>query len=264
MTYQQLTIEQIEQLNQISDPVARRRYGVLFQMPQDIQDTFVSEQTTDSVWNIAKVKYDLADRDVSKVARIIGLIFLGELPIKNFIAALQRDLNTDVKTAQDIAQDINMAIFQPVRESLMQVHGLASNTNTRIHTNDANINTDQNPKYEKGQTLKPESQRSDLENSNSQIPPFRPDRNRDYAGQVNTPVRPNVSGDAQRRREEILNKIRNHPPLKATEWRSQPPNQPRPAVLRLIPPKRNIIDLRVFEKKRHYNKRREYDGFFSA
>ena len=117
----------------------------------------------------------------------------------------------------------------------------------------ANINTDQNPKYEKGQTLKPESQRSDLENSNSQTPPFRPDRNRDYAGQVNTPVRPNVSGDAQRRREEILNKIRN-----------QPTNQARPAVLRLIPPKKNMIDLRVLEKKRHYNKRREYDGFFSA
>ena len=258
MAYQQLTIDQIEQLNQISDPVARRRYGILFQLPQDLQDTFESEHTTDNVWNIAKVKYDLADRDVSKVARIIGLIFLGELPIKNFIAALQRDLNTDVKTAQAIAQDINLAIFQPVRESLMQVHGLASDTNTRIHTN--NTNNIQNPKYEKGQTLKPESPRSDLENSN--ISPFG--RSAEGRQTPYSPVRPNVSGDAQRRREEILNKIRNHPPLKATEWRSQPPNQPRPAVLRLIPPKKNIVDLRVLEKKRHYNKRREYDGFFSA
>ena len=251
MAYQQLTIDQIEQLNQISDPVARRRYGILFQLPQDLQDTFESEHTTDNVWNIAKVKYDLADRDVSKVARIIGLIFLGELPIKNFIAALQRDLNTDVKTAQAIAQDINLAIFQPVRESLMQVHGLASDTNTRIHTN--NTNNIQNPKYEKGQTLKPESPRSDLKNSNQSYGATQ----QGFEGQANNqtyaPVRPNVSGDAQRRREEILNKIRN-----------QPTNQARPAVLRLIPPKKNIIDLRVLEKKRHYNKRREYDGFFSA
>ena len=270
----QLTPDQLERLSQISNPILRQRFGVFYQLPNDLQDSMFSEQVSGGIWKITKEKYQLSDKNVSAVARIIGLIFLGELPIKNFIVSLQRDLNVDVKTAQAIAQDINMAIFQPVRESLMQVHGLASDANTRIHANDANMNTDQNPKYEKGQTLKPESPRSDLENSNispfgrspvgGQTPPFRPDRNRDYAGQVNTPVRPNVSGDAQRRREEILNKIRNHPPLKATEWRSQPPNQPRPAVLRLIPPKRNIIDLRVFEKKRHYNKRREYDGFFSA
>jgi hypothetical protein len=260
MPNMQLTPDQLTKLSEISNPLVRQRFTVFYQLPQDMQDTFVSENTTNSVWNIAKEKYQLSDKNVSAVARIIGLIFLGELPIKNFIMALQRDLNVDVKTAQAIAQDINMAIFQPVRESLMQVHGLASDTNTRMHTDDAN----------------------------QEIHPLRPDSNRDFAGQARNdtnqeitnyktqnpnkyqtpnsqiskteprqipyaPVRPNVSGDAQRRREEILNKIRN-----------QPTNQARPAVLRLIPPKKNIVDLRVLAKKKHYNKRREYDGFFSA
>ncbi|MFY9493031.1 MAG: hypothetical protein WAP55_00890 [Minisyncoccia bacterium] len=145
MAYQQLTIDQIEQLNQISDPIARRRYAELFQLPQDLQDTFISEDTTHSVWSIAKEKYNLSIRNVGDVARIIGLIFLGELPIKNFIAELKNKLGVDVAAAQAIAQDINQAIFQPVRQSLMQVHGLDQYANQRMNTNDTNTTTNIRP-----------------------------------------------------------------------------------------------------------------------
>ncbi|MDP3800205.1 MAG: hypothetical protein Q8Q90_02160 [bacterium] len=222
MNNQQITLDQIEQLNQVSDPVARRRFSVLFQLPQDLQNSFESEQTSNSVWDIAKIKYDLADRDVSKVARIIGLIFLGELPIKNFIAELKNKLNIDITKAQAIAQDINQTIFQPVRVSLMQVHGITSeNTNTQ-NTNYKQYAVNQNQQY---QASPPQTQQR------SQTPPSR-----NY-GAAQQPVKltppayqPNYN-DAQKRRDEVLNKIRQQtPPAKPASFyfsRNIRPNNPK-------------------------------------
>ncbi len=242
MIGQSLTPEQLTKLSEISNPLVRQRFAVFYQLPQDLQESILAEKTAESIWNLIKNKYNLPKKSINATARIIGLIFLGELPIKNFIVALQNDLNVDVKMAQDIARDINMAIFQPVRESLMQVHGLASDTNTRMHANDTNI---QNPK-------------SEIQNTKQYINPNIPNNQKPVAEprhqvQYQQPIRPaqsqNDDYEARRRREEVLNKIKNQPPA-------------RPAMFRMIPNK-NVVNLRVLAKKKRY-KKNEYDGFFSA
>lgn len=223
MNNQQITLEQIEQLNQVSDPVARRRFSVLFQLPQDLQTSFESEQTSNSVWDIAKVKYDLADRDVSKVARIIGLIFLGELPIKNFIAELKNKLNIDIQKAQAIAQDINQTIFQPVRVSLMQVHGINENQQQPVAIQNK-YQAPPRPQQPANRDYRPAQQPAKL------IPPS---------------YQPNYS-DAQKIRDEVLNKIRQQPstakPASFYFSRNISPNKPK------------------FKKKKFDNK---YNSFFS-
>lgn len=250
MNNQQLTLEQIEQLNQVSDPVARRRFSVLFQLPQDLQTAFESEQTENSVWDIAKVKYDLADRDVSKVARIIGLIFLGELPIKNFIAELRNKLNIDTQKAQAIAQDINKTIFQPVRISLMQVHGI-SDANQRMDTNDTNKNTNIN----QSKSIQPTQYQT----------PSRP-----QPVKLTPPAYQPNYGDAQKRRDEVLSKIRQQqpPPLRSPSAKGYgvtqqgsagqaPPAKPASFYFsRTIRPNR----LKPAPKKKNINK---YNSFFS-
>lgn len=250
MMSQQLTLDQLEQLNQISDPAARRRYAALFQLPQDLQIAFESEATTNSVWSITKDKYHLADGDIGKVARVIGLIFLGELPIKNFIAELKNKLNVDVATAQAIAQDINQAIFQPVRESLMRMHGITSNANTQIHANDANKETT---------NYKPQI------TNKFQNPPLR----QGFEGQANDKnPQPQTNNDyeARQRRDEVLNKIRppQPPPLRppsANDYEkarqgSMGQVTARPAGYYHIP-RKNIVDLKKLKKKNRYN------GFFT-
>ncbi|MDP3764716.1 MAG: hypothetical protein Q8Q95_03805 [bacterium] len=228
MNSQQLTLDQIEQLNQVSDPVARRRFSVLFQLPQDLQTAFESEQTENSVWDIAKVKYDLVDSDVSKVSRIIGLIFLGELPIKNFIAELKNKLNVDIQKAQAIAQDINQAIFQPVRTSLMQVHGITSTEN-------------------------PKSSSFAKATKDKQIPLLRPPFARGY-GVAQQPVKltppayqPSYD-NAQKRRDEVLSKIRQQPP----------PAKPASFYF-----SRNIRPNNLKKSKMTKRVNNKYDGFFS-
>ena len=175
MVNQQLSLQQLEQLKQISDPVARRRYMVLFQLPQDLQTSFESDVTTNSVWNITKEKYGLADTGVSAVARIIGLIFLGELNIKNFIAALRDELKIDVQKAAAIAQDINAAIFQPVRESLMQVHNIPrmnADQNADLRGNN-NFNADNQPRETPNPQTDPNT-RIYPNDANRQVSSYRP------------------------------------------------------------------------------------------
>lgn len=213
---QQLTLNQIEQLNQITDPVARRRYSILFQLPQDLQTAFESEDTTNSVWNITKEKHKLSDGEVSKVARIIGLIFLGELPIKSFIAELKNALGVDIAKAQTIAQDINQAIFQPVRESLMAVHNISENT--------------------KSQTL-----------NTKQIP--NPNIQTNYRSPQPSQSQSDNAYEAQRRREEVLNKLRSN----------QGDNTPTARPASYAVKRKNVIDLRRVKKKNN-----RYDGFFTS
>ena len=177
-----LNPDQLTKLSEITNPLVRRRFTVFYQLPPDLQESMLAEGTAESIWNLIKDKYRLPQTSISATARIIGLIFLGEMPIKNFIAALKNELNVDVATAQAIAQDINQAIFQPVRNSLMAVHGLERDTNPpaggRMSANDANKNT----------------------NQSSTIP-----------------QQPNSNYEAQQRGEEMLRKIRppqnNNPPL---------------------------------------------------
>lgn len=228
MPNQQLTLDQIEQLNQISDPVARRRYSVFFQLPQDLQIAFESEDTTNSVWDITRGKYDLADGDISKVARIIGLIFLGELPIKSFIAEVKDKLKVNVAQAQAIAQDINQAIFQPVRNSLMTVHGIAAE-NSKIQETNSKQFTSTNI-----QNTKP-------------VNPYPPRSIQQPVKLVPPANEPNY--EAVRRRNEVLNKLKN------------PPGGPtaRPARYSFaIPPRRSVNN--GVKKKRNINR---YDGFFT-
>ena len=140
-----LSPDQLARLSEITSPLVRQRFAALYQLPIDLQESMFSEQISSSIWQITKDKYNLPDSNISVVARIIGLIFLGELPIKSFIIELKNALGTDTATAQAIAQDINQAIFQPVRQSLMQVHGLDQYANQRMNTNDTNTTTNIRP-----------------------------------------------------------------------------------------------------------------------
>ncbi len=239
----QLTPQLREEILAIRNPRVKMRWQRFFAIPENLQEAMFDPPVAEKIWDIISETHGLDDVDVTKVAKIIGLIFLGELPIQNFIGALQKELKIDVQTAQMIAQDINQAIFQPVRESLMAVHGLKNNTNTRIETNDTNQNTPNNN-----------------DNRMRQPPAIK---------QPYTPPQPQINAEAtQRQREELLNKLKNQQPQNRPYQppRPVPPpqksNSPtngtsaRPATWNI--PNKNVVDLRKIKNKNKYN------GFFSA
>ena len=222
---------------------------VLFQLPQDLQTSFESDVTTNSVWNITKEKYGLADTGVSAVARIIGLIFLGELNIKNFIAALRDELKIDVQKAAAIAQDINAAIFQPVRESLMQVHNIPrmnADQNADLRGNN-NFNADNQPRETPNPQTDPNT-RIYPNDANRQVSSYRPQAPpRLRSGQA--PLRQGYAGQAS-------SVPTGHLPQGD---KFQDPRSATPAVYNV--PRKNVVDLRNIKRKR-YNRKR-YEGFFS-
>lgn len=92
-------------------------------LPNDLRTSLFAEETAEQMMAI-KEKYSLSDESFSNLVRIVGRIMLGLLELKSFIKFLIDIAQIDNKKASTIAQDINKAIFQPVRESLMEVHGL--------------------------------------------------------------------------------------------------------------------------------------------
>ncbi len=213
----QLTPQLREEILSIQNPRIKMRWQRFFAIPENLQEAMFDPPVAEKIWDIISETHGLDDVDVTKVAKIIGLIFLGELPINNFILSLRNELKIDAQTAQMIAQDINQAIFQPVKESLMAVHGLKSNTNTRMETNDTNQRNNGN-RMSQPNVVRPPS----------------------------TPPQPQINAEAtQRQREELLNKLKN-------QSQSYNPPPARPATWQNIP-KKNVIDLRKMKSKNKYN-----------
>lgn len=220
----------------IKNPAMRLRWQKYYSIPEDLQNHMFEPTTAESIWDIINDKYQLGENNVSVVAKTIGLIFLGELPIKNFIAELKTKLNIDITKAQAIAQDINQTIFQPVRTSLMQVHGI-NDANQRMDTNDTNKNTNIN----QSKSIQPTRYQT----------PSRPQPPSAQGYGVAKPVKlippayqPNYN-DAQKRRDDVLNKIRQQPPTaKPASFyfsRTIRPNKLKPA-----PKKKNISKYNSF------------------
>lgn len=124
MIQKTLTPQQLERISEVDSPILRQRYALYVQLPEDLQETMFAEKTTNTIWVILKDKYNLTKENLNILSKVIGLVMLGEIPIKNFVIELAKELGIDNNQASSLAQDINQQIFQSVRESLMEVHGI--------------------------------------------------------------------------------------------------------------------------------------------
>jgi hypothetical protein len=212
----QLTQKLRDEILAISDPVLRGRWQRYFAIPTDLQKTLFDQVFADKIGEIIKEKYQLGYENMTRVAKIIGLIFLGELPVKNFITALKDELGVDIQKAQAIAQDINISIFQPVRESLMQVHGLAERGLARNET------------------------RADAENPQKLTPPTPPENNQQVREELVARLKSQQSAPPAMQPSPVQPK--------------GSPYQARPAQY-FVAPRKNIIDLRT-NKRKNSNRRK--------
>lgn len=115
------TPKQIEQLKNITNPLIRRKYAQLIQLPQDLQDSMFSTETADKVYQVAQSN-QLSSKQLWQFSYIIGMIFLGDLHITEFIKTLQDKCQISYEGARAVAQQTNLEIFLPLKESLKIVH----------------------------------------------------------------------------------------------------------------------------------------------
>lgn len=118
-----LTPQQIRKIENLDDPVIKRRYLKFFQLSTDLQETIFSEKTADKIGEISK-KYNLSEEQIWQFSYLIGLTLLGEMFIGDFTKKIQENCGLDELAAKKIVQEIAREIFAPVKESLKKVHGL--------------------------------------------------------------------------------------------------------------------------------------------
>ncbi|MFC1700949.1 hypothetical protein ACFLZ0_02330 [Patescibacteria group bacterium] len=115
------TKRQIEQVNQIKDPIARRKYAKLLSLPKGLQETMFAVGTADIIWQIAKDN-NLTSEQLWKFSYIVGMVLLGETHITEFIKSIQEKCKLSFEESRNVARQINKELFLPIKEDLKIVH----------------------------------------------------------------------------------------------------------------------------------------------
>lgn len=216
MPLQPLTPQQLEDLSEMH-PVWRQFYTAYFQAPKDMQDFAMSDEAVALLENILTKQHGLdLDIQASTAARITWDVFFGIIPLKSFIQDLVEKVPLPIEEASAIAGEINEAIFQPVKESLMEVHGITTMNHGEGSTEHGVEDTNKQP-------LNYSSMPPTIHDSSTAIPetPEEPQAPRSHApdvarqdaleqeyGQVIDQKR--AEEEAAQKRAELLQRLKEH------------------------------------------------------
>jgi len=92
-------------------------------LPREIKVILDSEENTDKIYELGN-KHQLHIDKIGLLDREISLIMFGVVKPQEFIPNLREKLKIDDEEARKIALEVNEQIFNPIRESLKQVHAM--------------------------------------------------------------------------------------------------------------------------------------------
>jgi len=197
-----------------------------------------SEEIISAFASLLEEKYQMSGEQVTAVARVVWLTFIGKITMKSFINQLVEHGRVDPKTARSLASDINEQIFQPVRNELLQVHGIQENIEagaSGVKEGAANYNEPE---------IQAKTSESHIERQ--QIPEPAPP-----APQVN-------NEDAARRREDLLARLRAsqdapYKPQTQSPANKELPKEPEPPKAVTTAWNGKTIDLSMIPPRRQLN-----------
>jgi len=92
-------------------------------LPKDIQDAIFSVDVAEAIKAIGE-KYKLMIDKIGELADETGLVMLGFTHPSQFVSHLADRLEIDKTIAKEIAEEINLKVFSPIRENLKKIHGM--------------------------------------------------------------------------------------------------------------------------------------------
>lgn len=99
----------------------KEEWWKLYEMlPDELKRALFSADNAQSFSEICK-RYEILDK-TAEIAKYIGRVFLGVLPVDEFKAILREELKFDEKLAKEVFHDINRFIFFPVKGSLTALY----------------------------------------------------------------------------------------------------------------------------------------------
>lgn len=97
-------------------------------LPEEVKEAYASIETTETIIQI-RDKYHLHIDQTSALAEEIGSVMLGLSKPSDFINNLSKNLRVTQMVATEITKDVNDKIFNPIKESLKQIHNLENTSN---------------------------------------------------------------------------------------------------------------------------------------
>lgn len=94
------------------------------ELPDDLRKALFASATTEAIKEVGK-KYGLMIDKIGELAQETGRVMLGITAPSEYVRNLAQRLELEQEKAKLIAEEINQKIFQPVRESLKKIHGIA-------------------------------------------------------------------------------------------------------------------------------------------
>jgi hypothetical protein len=92
-------------------------------LPSYIQEIMLSPQTADINGSIGE-KYRLSDEQIGDMVSIIVGIIFKEIPLEKLVVTLQQKLNINTQIAKQVALDIALKRFLPIREYFPGIESL--------------------------------------------------------------------------------------------------------------------------------------------
>lgn len=89
-------------------------------LPKDLQDAITSSEINSTIEKIGD-KHGLLVNQLGELVDQIGLVMLGLMPSKDFVANFSKEADIDSNVAQAIAKDINEEVFDKVRSAMQAV-----------------------------------------------------------------------------------------------------------------------------------------------
>jgi hypothetical protein len=91
-------------------------------LPENIKEVLASPETATALEGLGK-KFGIQLDQLDDLFEQVGFVLLGITLPRDFVTSLQSKLGLPREQVNQIAKEVNEKIFQPIRESLKEVHG---------------------------------------------------------------------------------------------------------------------------------------------
>jgi hypothetical protein len=90
-------------------------------LPQELKETLLSEETADRIREICN-RHKVEEKDVPRIAKLIGKMLMGLLPPEEFLETLKKEIGLNEEDSKNISREVNRLILFPVKQSLAEFY----------------------------------------------------------------------------------------------------------------------------------------------
>lgn len=115
-------IKKVKANKNMTKEITKEEFWDLYEkLPPELKEAIFSVETADHISNICN-RYEIQGEGISKVAKIIGDVLLGLLPLENLPNELDSVLTLEKDVIKKMNREVNRFIFFPIKTALKELY----------------------------------------------------------------------------------------------------------------------------------------------